>query len=154
MAVAGTSRVLNDLLDLFGIGSTPPSNEKLRDVLTSQKQAAKFTTAALAPASTAAAGDLTGAASVVFNNSANNPGNYTTRTAAQMIADHVMQPGDSYELRIVNGQGVGVLTLVAGAGVTPSGTMTIAINTWRDFVVTCTAAGAITIQSIATGTFS
>lgn len=152
--LSGVARSLNDMLAIFGVGVSGPTNENIRDLLSSQKQAAKFTTAALAPAATAAAGDLTGAASVVMNNSANNPGNYTTRTAAQMIVDGLLSVGDSYELRIVNGQGVGVLTLVAGAGVTLTGTMTIAINTWRDFVVTVTAAGAITIQSIATGTFS
>lgn len=152
--LSGVARSLNDMLAIFGVGANAPTNENIRDLLSSIKQAAKFTTAALAPASTAAAGDLTGAASVVMNNSANNPGNYTTRTAVQMIADGLLSVGDCYELRIVNGQGVGVLTLVAGAGVTLTGTMTMAINSFRDFIVTVTAAGTITIQSVGTGTFS
>lgn len=115
---------------------------------------AKFTTRALST-STAAAGELTGAKVVTMNNSGANPGNYTTRTAAQMIADGFYQVGDSYNLRIVNGQGTGVLTVVAGDGnVTLTGTMTLAINSFRDFVVTITAAGTLTIQSVATGTFS
>lgn len=150
----GTPRTLNDLLAIFGIGVQAPTNESMRDLLSSLKQAAKYTTRALL-GSTAAAGELTGANRVTMNNSGANPGNYTTRTAAQMIADGLLSPGDSYDLRIVNGQGVGVLTLVAGDGnVTLTGTMTLAINSFRDFVVTCTGAGTLTIQSTATGTFS
>jgi hypothetical protein len=115
---------------------------------------AKYTTRALS-SSTAAAGELTGARFVNMNNSGATPGTYTTRTAAQMIADGAYQVGDSYMLRIVNGQGTGVLTLAAGDGnVTLTGTMTMAINSFRDFVVTITAAGTLTIQSVATGTFS
>ena len=41
--------------------------------------------------------------------------------------------------------------------VTLTGTMTIATNTWREFIVTITTAvgaGAMTIQSIGTGTYS
>lgn len=115
---------------------------------------AKFTTRALS-SSTAAAGELTGAKWVTMNNSGATPGNYTTRTAAQMIADGFYQVGDSYNLRIVNGQGTGTLTLVAGDGnVTITGTATALVNTFRDFVVTITAAGTLTIQSVGTGVFS
>lgn len=120
----------------------------------SGRPVAKYTTRALS-SSTAAAGELTGAQSVFMNNSGATPGTYTTRTAAQMIADGSYQVGDSYDLRIINGQGTGVLTLAAGdANVTLTGTMTMAINTWRDFVVTITGAGTLTIQSAGTGTFS
>jgi hypothetical protein len=75
--------------------------------------AAKYTTRALS-SSTAAAGELTGAGFVTMNNSGATPGTYTTRTAAQMIADAGLQKGDTYNLRIVNGQGTGTLTLAAG----------------------------------------
>lgn len=114
----------------------------------------KFTTAALS-GSTAAAGQLTGARTVVMNNSGANPGTYTTRTGAQMVADGNYQVGDSYLLRIVNGQGTGTLTLAAGdANVTLTGTMTVAVNSFRDFVVTITGTNTLTIQSVATGTWS
>lgn len=152
--LVGTPRSLNDLLAIFGVGVGSPTNEAIRDLLSSLKQAAKFTTAALAAAATAAAGDLTGAAYVVFTNTAINPGTYTTRTAAQMLADGLLSVGDTYELRIINGQGTGVLTLGNGVGVTLTGTMTMAINSWRDFIVTVTGANAITIQNAGTGTFS
>jgi len=50
-------------------------------------QAAKFTSSALAGPATAAAGDLTGAQSVVCNYTGFGANNLTTRTAAQMFAD-------------------------------------------------------------------
>jgi hypothetical protein len=116
--------------------------------------ASKFTTRAMS-SSTANAGDLTGAKFVTIHNTGATPGNFTTRTAAQMIADGFYQVGDSYMLRIVNAQGTGAITLVAGDGnVTITGTATMAINSFRDFIVTITAAGTLTIQSSGTGTFS
>lgn len=152
----GTPRTLNDLLAIFGIGVPAPTNETMRDLLSSLKQPAKYTTRSLAGGVPAAAGELTGAANVTMNNSGVNPGTYATRTAAQMIAEGLLSPGDSYNLRIVNGQGTGNLTLGNGgdANVTLTGSMIIAVNAFRDFVVTCTGAGTLTIQSTATGTFS
>jgi hypothetical protein len=115
---------------------------------------AKFTTRALS-SSTANAGDLTGGRWVTLTNTGATPGTLTTRTGAQMIADGFYSIGDSYMLRIVNGQGTGVLTLAAGDGnVTLTGTMTMAINTFRDFVVTVTGTNTLTIQNVGTGSFS
>lgn len=115
---------------------------------------AKFTTRALS-SSTANAGDLTGAKFVTLHNTGATPGTLTSRTGAQMIADGFYQVGDSYMLRIVNAQGTGTLTLAAGDGnVTITGTATMAINSFRDFIVTITGAATLTIQSSATGTFS
>lgn len=115
---------------------------------------AKFTTRAMS-SSTAAAGDLTGAKFVTIHNTGANPGTFTTRTAAQMIADGFYSTGDSFMLRVVNAQGTGVLTVAAGDGnVTITGTATLAINSFRDFIVTITAATTLIMQSSATGTFS
>lgn len=116
---------------------------------------AKFTTRALS-SSTANAGDLTGAAHVVLVNTGATPGTLTTRTAAQMFADTPnATPGDTYTLTVVNAQGTGTLTVGgAAAGVTYTGTMTIAINTSRRFTVTLTSASAVTIQNVDAATFS
>lgn len=101
------------------------------------------------------AGQLTGANDVVYNNSGATPGSIATRTAALMIADIPNAAvGQTWRLRVINGQGTGTLTITAGTGVTLTGTMTVAANTWRDFVCTYTAAGAITIQNAGVGTFS
>ncbi len=105
---------------------------------------------------TFAAGQLEGADYVVYTNTQGTPGSIATRTAAQMIAGIPnAQVGYSYMLRVINGQGTGTITITAGdVNVTLTGTMTVAANTWRDFVVTITAAGTLTIQNAGVGTFS
>jgi hypothetical protein len=115
--------------------------------------AAKWTLNATAGATVAAAGDLTGAQYVQAGYSGVNGANLTTRTAAQMIADANLQVGDSYVLEITN-TSAGTTTVVAGAGVTLTGTMTIATNTTRRFNVRVTGAATITIQSTGVGTIS
>lgn len=114
--------------------------------------AAQYTTAALS-SSTAAAGQLTGADVVVMNNSGATPGNYTTRTGAQMFGDIPnCQIGFSYLLVLCNGQGTGTLTLTAADGtVTITGTATVAINVFRVYVVTITSATTVTIQNVGSG---
>ena len=80
----------------------------------------------------------------------------TTPTAAQIIAAlHCPTVGTSYRLRVINqSAGAFVWTVAAGAGVTLTGTATIAQNTWREFVVTLSSISALTMQNCATGTFS
>lgn len=101
---------------------------------------------------------LTGAADVFIRNTNAAPGTWTTRTAAQLYADLLFQlgfaPPNGYQycLRITN-EGAGTLTLAAGVGVTlGTGTYTVATTLARDFIVTVTNAGAVTIQS--TGSLS
>lgn len=108
-------------------------------------------------ATTFAAGELTGAAFTVYTNTQGTPGSLATRTATQMIADlGNAYIGQTWMLRIVNGQGTGTLTLTGGTGVTLTGLGTMAANTWRDFVCTITsiASPAITLQDVGVGTFS
>lgn len=104
---------------------------------------------------TMSAGWITGADYVSLMSTNATPGTQTTRTAAQLIADHgtgILQA--VYTLRITN-TAAGTFTLGAGANVTSTGTMTIAGSTWRDFIVTLNgSAGTATIQSIGTGTYS
>ncbi len=108
----------------------------------------KFTTAALST-STASAGDLTGAGICVMNNSGANPGNYTTRTATQMIADESLYLGQSWLIVLVNGQGTGNMGLVAGSGVTLSGGSIVFVVQARVYIakVTNMAIPAITITN-------
>lgn len=115
--------------------------------------AAQYTTGTTT--TTFAAGQLTGANFVTYNNTQGTPGSIATRTAAQMFSDDPQaRVGGTYILRIKNGQGTGTLTVTLGSNVTLTGTMTIAINTYRDFLVTYTSATALVIQSIGTGTDS
>lgn len=113
--------------------------------------AAKYTTNAAAGATTAAAGDLTGANFVAANYSAVGAANLTTRTAAQMFADHGAIIGQTYELEIMNSNAGGPVTLIGGTGVTVTGTATIANGTARFFIVTFNSATAVTIQNVGSG---
>lgn len=116
---------------------------------------AKFTTIATDTTIAGSAGDITGADFVVYRTTAAGAGGiaYTTRTGAQLFADIPnAQIGFSYMLMVVS-QGGGTVTISAGDGnVTLVGTMTIATKTTRLFVVTITAANALTIQSVSKGT--
>jgi len=74
---------------------------------------------------------------------------------ALAAALHAPTVGTSYRLRICNAQGGAfAFTVVTNTGWTLTGTMTIAQNTWREFVVTMTAVGVFSIKSVATGTYS
>ena len=77
-------------------------------------------------------------------------------TVASLIAVlHSPTIGTSYRLRITNAQGGAfAATVVTNTGWTLTGTMTIAQNTWREFVVTFTSLTAATIKSVAVGTYS
>lgn len=115
--------------------------------------ATKFTSINVA-AGTLAAGNITGAQFVTLMSTNALPGAQATRTATQMVADVAnVLTNDTYLLRIIN-TGAGTLTLTAGSGVTLNGTMTVLVNTWRDFAVTLTSATTMTFQTIGTGTYS
>lgn len=91
----------------------------------------------------------------ILKSAATTPGAQLVRTAAQMLADSGCNVGDTLEFRIVQ-TGAGTLTLTAdgGATVTLTGTMTVAQNTWRDFVITWPTATTATITEVGTGTDS
>lgn len=63
--------------------------------------------------------------------------------------------GDSFRLRVVNESSANFAwTMTTNTGWTLTGTMSIAQNTWREFVVTLTSLTAATLQSVAVGTYS
>lgn len=63
--------------------------------------------------------------------------------------------GACYRLRIVNeSSGAFAWTVTTNTGWTLTGTMSIAQNTWREFIVTITSATTATLQNVAVGTFS
>jgi hypothetical protein len=115
---------------------------------------AKYTKNTTSGATVAAAGDMTGAAYVCAEYSAVGATNLTTRTAAQLFADLPnAKVGDSFMLLVTNTSG-GTTTLVAGSGVTITGTATMATNTTRLFNVKFVSASAVTFQSVLVGTIS
>lgn len=111
--------------------------------------ASKYVTAA-AQSATFAAGDLTGAAFVNYDNTGTTPGTLTTRTATLMFGDIPnCQIGYTYQLAIRNSSGsANTATIGAGTGVTLTGTMTIAQTVTRLFSVTFPSATTCTIQSM------
>jgi len=106
------------------------------------------TTAALESAAMAAA-DLAGASSVTFINTGTTPGNLQMPTAANLIAAIPnARVGYAYELFIKNGSGSdNTATITTNTGVTLSGTMTIAQNVTRRFVVEITGAATVTVTN-------
>jgi hypothetical protein len=117
-------------------------------IKTAQIAAAKFTLNVTAGGTTAAVGDLTGAAIVNATYSLVGAANLTTRTAVQMVADAGLTTASAYLLIVTNTSG-GTTTVVGGVGVTITGTATLVTNTTRTFVVTVQSATAMTLQSIA-----
>lgn len=101
---------------------------------------------------TALAGELIAATNAVLNLSANNANAYTTRTGALMAGDVPnIQIGQSWRQRIC-ATGNNTVTLTAGAsGVTITGTATATTGTYRDYVVTYTAANTFVFQNIGGG---
>lgn len=101
-----------------------------------------------------AAGALTGARSVYLLSTNATPGAQLVRTAAQMLADLPNgQVGQTWTARVLNsGAGVFTLTTDAGSTVTMTGTMTVAQNTWRDFMISIDTATTATVQALGAGT--
>jgi hypothetical protein len=140
---------------LLSIPLTTEMTTAIAAAVTSQNARANASFSTGTTTTTFAAGQLSGSKFVVYTNTQGTPGSIATRTATEMFGDDATAvAGNSYVLRIVNGQGSGTLTVTAGDGVTLTGTMTIAANTYRDFIVTYTTATALVIQNIGIGTFS
>ena len=105
---------------------------------------------------TLVAGNASGAQQVFLTSTNATPGTQAMRTPAQILAEgNNVVIGTPWYLRITN-TGAGTLTLTtdSGAGFTMTGTMTVPVNTFRDFVVTVTAATTGTVQTVGTGTMS
>lgn len=64
-----------------------------------------------------------------------------------------MRTGQSYLLRIINTNS-GIATIVTNTGWTLTGTLTLAQNSWRDFIITKTGTGTYTGVQVGTGTTS
>jgi hypothetical protein len=110
---------------------------------------AKYVTAALQSATMTAA-QVGGAAVVAFENTGVTPGNLQFPTAAALFAGvHNAQVGQGYLLKIRNSSsGANTATITTNTGITLAGTMTIAQNTTRDFLVTLTSATAVAVNSL------
>lgn len=85
------------------------------------------------------------------------PQNATLPTVAALLAVITnAQANQTYKIRIINVGTTQTATVTTNTGWTLNGTMTVATNTWRDFVLTITSVGSATatLQSVGTGTQS
>jgi hypothetical protein len=110
---------------------------------------AKFVTAALESATIAAA-SVAGANVCEHINTGTTPGNLQFPTASDLVAAIPnAQVGFAYILEIRNGSGsANTATITTNTGITLTGTMTIAQNVTRRFIVTLTSLTAVTVQSM------
>lgn len=92
---------------------------------------------------------------LVFHTSAGGttPSLQLPTAAAIIAAIPGWQIGQSYLLRIINTNS-GTATITTNTGLTLTGTMTLATNTFRDFLVAFTAAGAVSVTAVGTGATS
>ncbi len=126
----------------------------INDIGFSLAPTVQFNTASMS-AGTLTAGQITGSALCILNNSGATPGTQTTRTAALMIADAGLVQGQSWLILFFNSVATNAMTLAAGSGVSLVGTTTCAGYSWRLYLalVTSTATPAIVITGIFTATF-
>lgn len=122
-------------------------------------KSAAYNTNSATSSTTLTVANISGGVSTVDLNMTGALGAAATATlptvAALVAALHTPTVGTSYRLRVVNSSsGAFSWTVATATGWTLNGTMTVAQNTWREFVVTLTSLTAATLQSVATGTFS
>ena len=107
---------------------------------------------------TLAAANLSGGVAVVLNLTGALAGaaNATLPTVASLVtALGQVAAGTAYRIRVINSSsGAFAWTVVTNTGWTLAGTMSIAQNTWREFLITFQSATAATLQQIGTGTNS
>lgn len=97
---------------------------------------------------------LAGAALVFHTSTGGTTPSLTLPLAADfLLANPQLNIGDSMVLRVINANS-GTATIVTNTGWTTTGTLTLATNTWREFVVTRTALATCTIVAAGTGTTS
>lgn len=79
----------------------------------------------------------------------------TLPLATDLVAAQAGVTGDSYMLRIINSSsGAFAWTVTTNTGWTLTGTMTVAQNTFRDFIVRFTSATTATLTTVGVGTYS
>lgn len=109
----------------------------------------QYTTAAL-QSTVIPAANMAGAKVTVFENTGTTPANLQSDTAANIVAAIPnAQIGNAYLLKVRNSSGsANTATITTNTGITLHGTMTIAQNVTRDFVVVLTSLSAVDIYSV------
>lgn len=125
----------------FTVGSFPTGDK----VATADNGTTQTLTAAM----------LSGGANVYHTSAGGATPTLTLPTAAAFLAANpgLNAVGKSMRIRFINTNS-GTATIATATGWTLTGTLTLATNTWRDFIVTLTAAGALSAVSVGTGSNS
>lgn len=116
----------------------------------------KVTTADSGATQTLTGAMVSGGSNVYHTSSGGTTPTLTMPSVANFLAANpgLNTVGKSMRVRFINSNS-GIATIATGgAGWTLSGTLTLAANTWRDFIITLTAAGALSMVSAGTGTNS
>lgn len=114
----------------------------------------KVATADSGATQTLTAAMLSGAGNVYHTTTGGSTPSLTLPLATDFIAANPgLLIGGSMKIRFINTNS-GAATIVTNTGWTLTGTLTLAQNTWREFVVTRTAAGTLTAVQVGTGTTS
>ncbi|MFB9123295.1 hypothetical protein E2553_00235 [Paraburkholderia dipogonis] len=166
------AKLLGFLFPEIGAGNTPnvPDNGALPDQIglvnailgMNPFQETGYNAATNTTGFTAAPQQISGAAQNFLNltGTLGAAANMQLPTVAALIAalPSVVQNnpvGLSFQLRVINSSsGAFAWTTTTNTGWTLAGTMSMAQNTWRDFIITITSATTATIQSVGTGTQS
>jgi hypothetical protein len=165
----GSYESINGISGSQGIAISPYSTAQLIEANPGVWQcgldtspAAAFNTNSTAVAATLTAANIAGGGSSVdlaLTGTLTGAAAITLPTVAALVPS-LFSPsvGTTYRLRIINeSSGAFAWTVTTNTGWTLTGTMSIAQNTWREFVVTITGVGAsptATLQSVAVGTYS
>ena len=112
----------------------------------------KYTANTATTAATLTAASVSGAAEVIVNMTGTLGAGaaLTLPTVAQLVAAApTLVSGATYKLRVMNtGAGAFAWTVTTATGWTLTGTMTVAQNTYRDFLVTMNSASTATLLSL------
>lgn len=118
----------------------------------------KYTANAATSAATASVASISGAPDCVLNMTGTLAAGaaLTLPTVANLVSGMTTPIiGQSWRLRVINSSsGNFAWTVTTASGWTLNGTMTVAQNTFRDFIVTLTSLTTATLQQVGTGSTS
>jgi hypothetical protein len=163
---SGTADTINGVAGATGVAMPPNSSATFIEaspgawqcLLDSPQQAAFNTNTATSGATLTAANVTGGEASVdlALTGTLGGAANAQLPTVANLLQSmYGPAVGSTYRLRIINeSSGAFAWTVTTNTGWTLTGTMSVAQNTWREFIVTITGLTTATLQNVAAGTFS
>jgi hypothetical protein len=165
-AFNGSSDTINGIAGSNGIAIPPggsatfiEANPGAWSCLLDSPQSVAFNTNTATAGATLTAANVTGGEDLVdlaMTGTLGAGANAQLPTVANLLQSmYAPAVGSSYRLRIINRSSANFAwTVTTNTGWTLTGTMSVAQNTWRDFVVTITSLTTATLQAVGVGTDS